>query len=96
MPDRLRVVVTGLIGQHASMGGMTWHHLQYVLGLARLGHDVYYVEGARLNADSDLKREYEAAGPVVLPLVHPRRFVEWVEWGLGLCGGEPSTAARAV
>ena len=44
MPDRLRVVVTGLIGQHASLGGMTWHHLQYVLGLARLGHDVYYVE----------------------------------------------------
>src|SRR5688500_5658514 len=25
---------------------MTWHHLQYVLGLARLGHDVYYVEDA--------------------------------------------------
>ena len=23
---------------------MTWHYLQYVLGLARLGHDVYYIE----------------------------------------------------
>lgn len=23
---------------------MTWHHLHYVVGLARLGHDVYYVE----------------------------------------------------
>ena len=39
-----RIVVSGLIGQHPRLGGMTWHHLQYVLGLARLGHDVYYVE----------------------------------------------------
>jgi hypothetical protein len=23
---------------------MAWHHLQYVLGLARLGHDVRFVE----------------------------------------------------
>lgn len=26
------------------LGGLVWHHLQYVLGLARLGHDVYFVE----------------------------------------------------
>lgn len=26
------------------MGGMTWHHLQYVLGLRQLGHDVFFVE----------------------------------------------------
>src|SRR5688572_14088630 len=26
------------------LGGMAWHHLQYVVGLAQLGHDVYYVE----------------------------------------------------
>ena len=39
----LRIVVSGSIAQRA-MGGMTWHHLQYVLGLARLGHDVYYLE----------------------------------------------------
>jgi hypothetical protein len=26
------------------LGGITWHYLQYVLGLARLGHDVYYLE----------------------------------------------------
>ena len=29
-----------------------------------------------------------------LALVHPRRYVEWVEWGLGLCGGEPSARAH--
>lgn len=26
------------------MGGMFWHHLQYVLGLIKLGHKVYYFE----------------------------------------------------
>jgi hypothetical protein len=44
MDGRLRIVVTGLIAQHASLGGMTWHHLQYVLGFERLGHEVFYVE----------------------------------------------------
>src|SRR5215210_4017866 len=39
----LRIIVTGLIAQYP-LGGMTWHYLQYVLGLARLGHDVYYLE----------------------------------------------------
>jgi hypothetical protein len=39
----LRIVVSGSIAQYP-LGGMTWHHLQYVLGLARLGHDVYYLE----------------------------------------------------
>ncbi len=40
----LRIIVTGLITQHPLMGGITWHYLQYMLGLARLGHDVYYFE----------------------------------------------------
>jgi hypothetical protein len=36
--------VTGLIAQHPRLGGITWHYIQYALGLARLGHDVYYIE----------------------------------------------------
>ena len=43
MKSSVRVIVTGAIAQYP-MGGMTWHYLQYVVGLARLGHDVYYVE----------------------------------------------------
>jgi hypothetical protein len=39
----LRIIVTGLIAEYP-LGGMTWHYLQYVLGLRRLGHDVYYIE----------------------------------------------------
>jgi hypothetical protein len=43
MSSNLRVIVTGLIAQYP-LGGVTWDYFQYVLGLARLGHDVYYVE----------------------------------------------------
>lgn len=39
----LRVIVTGLIAQYP-LGGVTWDYLQYVIGLHRLGHDVYYLE----------------------------------------------------
>lgn len=26
------------------IGGLIWHHLQYVLGLAKLGHEIYFLE----------------------------------------------------
>ena len=41
--DKLKIIVTGLIGQYP-LGGVTWDYLHYVLGLKRLGHDVYYFE----------------------------------------------------
>lgn len=40
----LRIVVTGLIAQHPSLGGVAWDYLQYPAGLRALGHDVYYLE----------------------------------------------------
>lgn len=40
----MRIVVTGLIAQHPALGGLTWHYLHYLIGLARAGHDVYYLE----------------------------------------------------
>jgi hypothetical protein len=39
----MRIVVLGYIVR-GPIGGMAWHHLQYVLGLVRLGHDVLFVE----------------------------------------------------
>ena len=41
--ERLRIIVAGLIARYP-LGGMAWHYLQYVLGLAALGHDVHYIE----------------------------------------------------
>lgn len=43
MTTPLRIIVTGLVAAYP-LGGMAWHYLQYVMGLARLGHDVYYFE----------------------------------------------------
>jgi hypothetical protein len=43
----LRIIVTGLIAQYP-LGGVTWDYFQYVLGLARLGHEVYYFEDTGL------------------------------------------------
>jgi hypothetical protein len=40
---KLRIIVLGYIIR-GPLGGMVWHHLQYVLGLAKLGHDVYFLE----------------------------------------------------
>ncbi|MBT8240441.1 MAG: hypothetical protein KJN63_04375, partial [Acidimicrobiia bacterium] len=43
MTEALRIVVAGYIVRFP-LGGMTWHYLQYVLGLAQLGHDVVMIE----------------------------------------------------
>ncbi len=43
MKTRLRIILLGYIVR-GPVGGMAWHHLQYVKGLADLGHDVYFLE----------------------------------------------------
>lgn len=39
----MRIVLAGIIGRYP-WGGVTWCSLMYLLGLARLGHDVWYLE----------------------------------------------------
>lgn len=39
----MRIIVCGLIAQYP-LGGVAWDYLQYVVGMHRLGHDVYYIE----------------------------------------------------
>jgi hypothetical protein len=41
--SRLRIIVTGLVGLYP-VGGVAWDYLQYLIGFARLGHDVFYHE----------------------------------------------------
>jgi hypothetical protein len=43
LPSPRRIVVLHLAGRYP-LGGIGWQAVHYVLGLARLGHDVYYVE----------------------------------------------------
>ncbi len=42
-PSSLRIIVLGYIVR-GPLGGLAWHYLQYVLGLSKLGHDVFFVE----------------------------------------------------
>jgi hypothetical protein len=41
--SHLRIIVLGYIVR-GPLGGLAWHYLQYVLGLSRLGHEVFFVE----------------------------------------------------
>ncbi len=41
--SQLRIIVLGYIIR-GPIGGMTWAGLQYLVGLNRLGHDVYFIE----------------------------------------------------
>jgi hypothetical protein len=41
--DRLRIVVLGYVIR-GPLGGMVWSNLQFLMGLADLGHDVHFVE----------------------------------------------------
>jgi len=45
--SRLRVIVGGFLGLLPA-GGITWDYVQYPVGFASLGHDVFYVEDTRL------------------------------------------------
>ena len=39
----MNIIVLGYIVR-GPLGGLAWHHLQYVIGLSNLGHNVYYFE----------------------------------------------------
>jgi hypothetical protein len=57
--ERLRIIVLGYMVR-GPMGGMVTSNLQYLLGLSRLGHDVYFLE------DSD---DYESCyNPVTMEM----------------------------
>jgi hypothetical protein len=57
--DPLTIVVGGMIAAVPRQGGATWAVLQYLLGFARLGHRVYFVEVLDGN---DLEPEGAALG----------------------------------
>jgi len=39
----LRIIVLGYLVR-GPLGGLVWNNLQFLIGLARLGHEVYFVE----------------------------------------------------
>src|SRR3984893_4323155 len=43
MSKKLKIVILGMMGR-CPFGGQTWLYLNWLRGLARLGHEVWYVE----------------------------------------------------
>ena len=41
--SKKRIVVMGFMGG-CPIAGVIWQHIHYIVGLQRLGHEVYYVE----------------------------------------------------
>jgi hypothetical protein len=41
--QRKRIVIMGFMGS-MPIAGVIWQHIHYIVGLQRLGHDVYYIE----------------------------------------------------
>ena len=74
---RKRIVVMGFMGS-IPIAGVIWQHIHYIVGLQRLGHDVYYIEdSARLpyNAQTfDTSNDYSYAAKVLAQLANEFGF----------------------
>lgn len=58
MRDRLTIVVSGMVAGDPHQGGATWAVLQYVLGLRRLGHEVFLIEPAAVHLEGSIHAAY--------------------------------------
>src|SRR5205085_9787651 len=61
-PGGLRVVVAGMLAATPGHGGASWAVLQYLLGLRKLGHDVWFFEPVAprsIRTDSDVRQYFE-------------------------------------
>jgi len=70
MPERLKILFSGMVAGDPCQGGATWAVLQYVAGLRSLGHEVLLVEpvaGGRLDEDPRIASYFEG-----LPLLEGR------------------------
>jgi len=54
-----------------------------------------YVARTSLNENAALLCEYRAC-PTALPLVHPRRYLEWIEWGIRQSERQGESAAHSL
>jgi hypothetical protein len=68
MAKRKKIVVMGFMGS-CPIAGVIWQHIHYIVGLNRLGHDVYYIEdSARLPYNPqtfDTNEDYGYAGKIL-------------------------------
>ena len=79
----LKILCSGFLFRHP-IGGHTWHHLQYLIGLKNLGHEVSYFEDfgwkeSCFNADDDAMTSDPAFGIEYMQRVFDRHGLK-IEW----------------
>ncbi len=57
----MRIIVTGLVALYP-VGGVAWDYFSYIIGLAKLGHDVYYHEDTWCWPYHPLQKQYVSEG----------------------------------
>jgi hypothetical protein len=56
---RLRLIVTGYMAR-CPIGGVIWQHVHYIVGLQRLGHEVFYIDDSTAHPYHPLIGDYVA------------------------------------
>ena len=79
---RKRIVVMGFMAS-IPIAGVVWQHIHYIVGLLRLGHDVYYIEDSKRlpyqPVTFDTSIDYSYAASTLDQLA--RRFGCHEKWG---------------
>lgn len=55
--NRKRIIVTGYMAR-CPIAGVIWQHVHYIVGLQRLGHEVFYIEDSRAHPYHPLVGDY--------------------------------------
>ncbi|MDQ6808511.1 MAG: hypothetical protein M3Z64_03660 [Verrucomicrobiota bacterium] len=90
---RKKIVVMGFMGS-CPIAGVIWQHIHYIVGLQRLGHDVYYIEdSARLpyNPETfEVNNEFDYAGNLLGRLADEFEFKERWSFCARYLSGNPT------
>lgn len=88
-----RIVVMGFMGS-CPVAGVVWQHVHYIVGLQRLGHDVFYIEDsarAPYNPEAgEVGLDYAYAGQALEKLAREFGFEGRWAYGARYAAGEPT------
>jgi hypothetical protein len=94
---RKKIVVMGFMGS-MPIAGVIWQHIHYVVGLQRLGHDVYYVEdSARLPYNPqtfEVNNEFDYAAQILSQLASEFGFEHRWAFCARYLPGNPTAGLR--
>ncbi|HEX5268011.1 MAG TPA: hypothetical protein VFW24_14695, partial [Acidimicrobiales bacterium] len=79
-PERLRIVLLGYLVR-GPLGGLAWHHLQYLIGLSDLGHDAYFLEDSEDFASCYLPDSNEMSSDPTFGLGWTGRIMDRLDLG---------------